>query len=255
VIEIKDVTFSYVNESRNVLERISINVPKGGITTVLGLNGSGKTTFIKLLVNLLKPSMGTIKVNGYSIASMSIKERSKMISYVSQLTKNDHDFIVFDYLSFSLANCLGGFRAPTSKEEEKILEYANKFKIADLLSKRLSNLSGGERQIVSICGAFIQNTPIIVLDEPTSALDLKNQSIVIKAIKEWNRSKEKTIILSSHNPNHALSLGGNVILLDDSKIIKNGSVEDIITVENLKQVYGDIIDYAKNIKHNIIAIK
>lgn len=94
-------------------------------------------------------------------------------------------------MSFSLVNQIEGFRSPTIKQKEKIIELAKQFKIENLMDKKLNNLSGGERQIVSICSAFIQETPIIILDEPTSALDLKNQATVIKILKEWNRRKEK----------------------------------------------------------------
>ena len=99
------------------------------------------------------------------------------------MVKVEYDFIVFDYLSFSLVNQIEGFRSPSKEQKEKIIEVAKQFKIETLLDKKINNLSGGERQIVSICSAFIQETPIIIFDEPTSALDLKNQAIVIKIIK------------------------------------------------------------------------
>ena len=82
---------------------------------------------------------------------------------------------------------------------------------------------------------------------------MKNQSIVIKLLKEFNINKDKTFILSTHNPNHALSLGGNTIILHENKIIANGKSREIITIETLRPVYGDIIDYAKNIQYNIVA--
>jgi iron complex transport system ATP-binding protein len=252
VIKISNLSFNYVGESKQVLDDISINIDKGDITTILGLNGSGKTTFIKLLVSILKPTVGIISVNGKNILELSIKERSKLIAYVPQLVKTDHDFLVLDYLSFSMVNQLSGFKTPTKKQQEKIIEVARSFSIENLLYKKLSNLSGGERQIISICSAFIQETPIIILDEPTSALDLKNQSMVIKLLKQWNKNKDKTFILSTHNPNHALSLGGHTILLHQHKIIASGHSRAIVTVEVLKPVYGDIIDYAKNIDYNVI---
>jgi len=255
VIKIENISFSYVGVKQEVLTDLSINIPKGDITTILGLNGSGKTTMIKLMVSILKPNKGTIRVNGISLNNMTIKERSKLIAYVPQLVKVDYDFLVFDYLSFSLVNQIEGFRSPTAEQKEKIKGFAKQFRIENLLDKKLNNLSGGERQIVSICGAFIQETPIIILDEPTSALDLKNQSIVIKIIKEWNRRKEKTFILSTHNPNHALSLGGHTVILHDNRVLSHGESRKIVTVETLKPIYGDIIDYASNIEYKVITTK
>lgn len=255
MIKIENISFSYVGEKQEVLTDISINISKGDITTILGLNGSGKTTLIKLMASILKPNNGKIKVNGNDLANLTIKERSKLIAYVPQLVKADYDFLVSDYLSFSLVNQIEGFRSPTIKQKEKIIELAKQFKIENLMDKKLNNLSGGERQIVSICSAFIQETPIIILDEPTSALDLKNQATVIKILKEWNRRKEKTFILSTHNPNHALSLGGHTVILHDNKVLSHGESRKIVTVETLKPVYGDIIDYASNIEYKVITTK
>lgn len=252
MIKIESLSFNYVGETKKVLDDITISIPKGDITTILGLNGSGKTTIIKLMVNILKPTSGSISVDGKNLTDMTIKERSKLIAYVPQLVKVDHDFLVLDYLSFSIVNQLEGFSSPTKEQKEKIVRISRRFNIEHLLEKKLNNLSGGERQIVSICSAFIQESPIIILDEPTSALDLKNQSIVIKILKEWNSNKDKTFILSTHNPNHALSLGGNTIILHNQKVIANGKSREIVTVETLSPVYGDIIDYAKNIQYNVI---
>lgn len=255
MINIENISFSYIGEDKKVLTDISINIPKGDITTILGLNGSGKTTLIKLMASILKPNNGKIKVNGNDLANLTIKERSKLIAYVPQLAKVEYDFIVFDYLSFSLVNQIEGFRSPSKEQKEKIIEVAKQFKIETLLDKKINNLSGGERQIVSICSAFIQETPIIIFDEPTSALDLKNQAIVIKIIKEWNKRKEKTFILSTHNPNHALSLGGHTVILHDNRVLSYGISRDILTVKTLIPVYGDIIDYASNIAYKVITTK
>jgi iron complex transport system ATP-binding protein len=255
VINIENISFSYIGEDKKVLTDISINIPKGDITTILGLNGSGKTTLIKLMASILKPNNGKIKVNGNDLANLTIKERSKLIAYVPQLVKVEYDFIVFDYLSFSLVNQIEGFRSPSKEQKEKIIEVAKQFKIETLLDKKINNLSGGERQIVSICSAFIQETPIIIFDEPTSALDLKNQAIVLKIIKEWNKIKEKTFILSTHNPNHALSLGGHTVILHDNRVLSYGISRDILTVKTLIPVYGDIIDYASNIAYKVITTK
>jgi iron complex transport system ATP-binding protein len=255
VIKVTNLSYNYIGETRAVIDDISVDINTEDITTILGLNGSGKTTLIKLLVNILKPTSGSITINNKNIADMSIKERSKLIAYVPQLIKVDYDFYVHDYLSFSLTNQLDEFRSPSQEHQKKIKEMTNKFKISHLLNKKLNNLSGGERQIIAICGAFIQESPIIILDEPTSALDLKNQSMVIKALKNGRQGSGKTFILSTHNPNHALSLGGDTIILNDNKIYAKGKSREIVTLETLKPIYGDVIDYAKNIPYNVITIK
>jgi ABC-type cobalamin/Fe3+-siderophores transport system ATPase subunit len=100
VINIENISFSYIGEDKKVLTDISINIPKGDITTILGLNGSGKTTLIKLMASILKPNNGKIKVNGNDLANLTIKERSKLIAYVPQLVKVEYDFIVLTTYHF-----------------------------------------------------------------------------------------------------------------------------------------------------------
>ena len=124
-----------------------------------------------------------------------------------------------------------------------------------MLDKKLGEISGGERQIVSICGAIVQDTDLIVLDEPTSALDIKNQHAVLSIIKKIAREQGKTFILSSHNPNHALYLDSNVLLLRNGAILTQGQAEDIINVEALKSVYGEDICYSMELVYKEISFK
>lgn len=147
------------------------------------------------------------------------------------------------------------YQSPKQRDVENVEEYAGKFGITHFLPKKLGELSGGERQIVSICASVIQDTKIIILDEPTSALDIKNQHKVLRLLKEISLNEDKSIILSSHNPNHALYLDSNVFLLKDGKIHANGAAKDIITIENLKPIYGNNICLSKDQTYAEISFK
>ena len=136
-----------------------------------------------------------------------------------------------------------------------MLKCAERFKITHLLDKKLGEISGGERQIVSICSAIIQDTNLVILDEPTSALDIKNQHTVLSIIKEIAEDLGKTFVLSSHNPNHALFLGSNVILLQNGKTSISGSAEEIITKEMLYEIYGENLCYSKELPYDEISFK
>lgn len=129
------------------------------------------------------------------------------------------------------------------------------FGITHLLDKKLSEISGGERQIVAICAAIVQNTNLIVLDEPTSALDIKNQHAVLSIIKKIAKEQEKTFILSSHNPNHALYLDSNVLLLKNGTIVAQGQADDIVNIETLKAIYGEDICYTSDLAYKEISFK
>lgn len=254
MIKVENLSFKYNNDSKLILDNISIEFLESNVTSIIGLNGSGKTTLIKLLTGLLKPTSGEIYINNTNIKDLTFNEKSKLIAYVPQLVKADYDFIVLDYLSFSISNQISFNKSPNKKDLDKINEVAKVFNVDHLLNKKINELSGGEKQIISICSAFVQDSPIIILDEPTSALDLKNQAIIIKTLKRQSLNNHKTFILSTHNPNHALSLGGMSVLLHENKVNKYGLSREIINVDNLREIYGDNVEDAKNIKYEVITM-
>ncbi len=249
----ENLSFNYINGGRDVINNMSIDFEKNQIHVLIGLNGSGKTTLIKLLAGLYKSREGFIILDNRDIHEYSFLERSKYISYVAQGIDIGEDYLVEEYLSFGLMNTLKFYQAPDEENLQKIHEAAVKFKIDHFLDKKMNQLSGGERQIVSICRAYIQDTNIMILDEPTSALDIKNQGIVLKILKEVAESG-KTIILSTHNPNHALYLKGKAILIDNGNIIKIGSAQEVVNKEVLKIVYGNNIEYSKNLEYKEVSL-
>lgn len=255
MIEINNLNFRYSKRDKLILENLTTTFEQGTINVLLGLNGSGKTTLIKLIAGLFENYTGNICIDKKDIKELSIKERSKLISYVSQKNNQIEDFLVREYLLFGKINMMKFYQSP-SKEDEVIVEkFAKKLEITYLLDKKMSEISGGERQIISICCALIQNTNIIVLDEPTSALDIRNQYKVLSVLKDLVKLENKTIILSSHNPNHALYLDGNVYLLKNGTIIENGNAMDVINVDKLKTIYGDNVVYSKDLFYNEISYK
>ena len=255
MIEVKDLVFKYRKNGRNVLDGLSFEIEKGNVYVLIGLNGSGKTTLIKALAGLHGSWGGEITVAGRRLSEIGIKERAELVSYVAQKNSTVDDFTVKDYLLFGRVNKLRFYSSPKKEDEEAMLKCAEKFNITHLLDKKLGEISGGERQIVSICSAIIQDTRIVILDEPTSALDIKNQHAVLSIIKEIAAELGKTFILSSHNPNHALFLDGNVILLQNGKISDVGKANEMITREKLREIYGDNLCYSKELPYDEVSFK
>lgn len=251
-ISIKNLSFKYSKNLKNVIDDLSLTIEEGSIMVLLGLNGCGKTTLIKLLAGLLPANSGTIEYDNEDIKNISIKERSKKFSYVPQKTYIADDFYVRDYLTYGFVNALKFYETPKQEQLDKVNKLSEELGIENLLDKKMGKISGGERQIVTIASCLLQDTPIILLDEPTSALDLKNQNIVLSLLKKI-ASQGKTIILSSHNPNHASFLESNVALMDNGKIVEVGSSKDLITVDILKSIYGDSICYSKELSYEEIA--
>ena len=255
MIEATDLHFSYNKKGANVLDGISIKCAKGSVNILLGLNGCGKTTLIKILAGIYRPKTGSIMYCGRDFLSMSVEEKSTIVSYVPQASSSVNDFSVIDYLTFGTVNSLEFYESPGQAELEKVNGFIERFGIGHLANKRMSEISGGERQIVSICSAMIQNTDVILLDEPMSALDMRNQDRVLSLLKNMVTEEGKTILLSTHNPNHALYLGGQVYTIKDGTIMDSGPASEVVTVGRLRELYGDRICYSKDFEYNEISFR
>lgn len=250
-LKVNELIFSY--DKSFTMKDIYVDFSKHKIHVLLGLNGSGKTTLIRLLAGLLKPEKGEVLLNEKPINSYSYHERSKLIAYVPQNINLGDDHYVIDYLTFGTLNTLKWYESPSKKLFDLVTEKATQLSVDHLLYKKMDELSGGQRQMILICKAFIQNTDIIILDEPTSSLDFKNQTIVLDMIRNIAETENKTIILSTHNPNNALYLDSNVVLVHDGQIIKNGLAEDIVKVGELKNIFGENLEYSVNLSYKEIS--
>lgn len=249
MIDVKNLSFKFQRKGKIVLDNLNFSCEKGTVNVLIGLNGSGKTTLIKTIVGLLENYQGKIFIDGKNLKELSIKERAKKMAYVSQRSNSIDDFPVLDYLLFGTVNKMNFYQSPKEEDKERVLDCAGQFGITHLLDKKLGEISGGERQIVSICAAIVQDTNLVILDEPTSALDIKNEHAVLSIIKKIAKEQGKTFVLSSHNPNHALYLSSNVFLLKNGVVVLQGQAEDIINVGVLKTVYGEDICYSAELPY------
>lgn len=254
-IKISNLSFKYDKKALNpTLDSINLEIKEGTINVLLGLNGCGKTTLIKLLAGLEKPLDGSIQYNDSELKNIKIRERAKMFSYVPQHANVTNDIPIRQYLSYGTTNTLAFYEHPGKKEMDRAEQIAERLDITHLLDKSLGEVSGGELQKVLIACSLIQNTPIMLLDEPTSALDMKNQNMVLSVLKEIAKDG-KTIILSSHNPNHALFLDAHVILMNEGKIFEEGSAKELINISKLTNIYGEHLCVSKELDYEEISFK
>ena len=254
-IKISNLSFKYDKKAaKTVLNSINMKIKPGSVNVLLGLNGCGKTTLIKLLAGLEKPLEGTIEYDDKNLQTIKIRERSKIFAYVPQQANVTNDIPVRQYLSYGTTNTLAFYEHPGKEEMKHVEAMAERLHISHLLDKNLGEISGGELQIVLIACSLIQNTEILLLDEPTSALDMKNQNLVLSILKDVAK-EGKTIILSSHNPNHALYLNSNVVLIHDGVIRDEGPAKELIKVEKLKPIYGDHVCVSNELGYEEISFK
>lgn len=249
VIHIKDICFSY--EKKVVLNHLSADFKKASICFIMGNNGSGKTTLLKNILGFLSPQSGTILVDNADIKSFSKQALSKIISYVPQAIYLNTDFLVIDYLSLGRTPHLG-INCKLSDEDYDIIDnYSDMLGIKELYNIPFNKLSGGQKQLVAVARSLIQNTPTIILDEPMSALDIGKQVDLLKVF--CNLVKEgKTIVLTTHNPNHALTVESISFFMNDGTITAYGKSSDIITEDVLNNIYGSNISLEKGKKQKSV---
>ena len=252
IYSVKNLSFKYPS-SKQVLDNISFDINKGELYTVLGKNGIGKTTLFNCLLNFNSNYEGSILLNNKEIRTLKEKDVAKLVSYVPQSTNCTFDYTVFEYILMGTASNISLFSAPSKNEENSVKMALKEMNIANLTDKKFNELSGGEQQLVLIARAIVNKPEVIFFDEPTAHLDYENQLKVLRII---NKLKDKgyTIILTTHDPNHAFLLGGNVILFENKGTIKKGEANKILTKKNLQQVYGKelSIKYLKEYKRNCV---
>lgn len=237
IISVENIDFSYTKNSRKVLNNVSLSLSEGEIISILGPNGAGKSTLLNCMATLNAPDSGTIKLCGKDSEKMSPKEVASIISYVPQNHTPAFAYSVFNFVLMGRAPKVGIFEKP--KEEdflivENVLEEVG---IASLAEKPYTEISGGERQQATIARALAQEPKAILFDEPTAHLDYGNQLKVLRVIKSLSQ-KGYSVIITTHNPDHAIMLGGTTAILDKNGSLAVGPSDEIITEDTLREVYG-----------------
>jgi len=220
-----------------VVKNISMNVESGEILCLLGPNGVGKTTFFKTILGFLKLQSGNILLDGQDINNWPKKKLAESIGYVPQAHTPPFPFSVIDVIIMGRTAHIGMFESPSKKDKEIAEEAMNTLNIAYLKDKIYTEISGGERQMVLIARALTQQPKILVMDEPTSNLDFGNQ---VKVLEEINKLAKKGlgIIMTSHFPDHAFLCCTKVALMQKNNVFTIGTVDEVVTEENLKMAYG-----------------
>lgn len=228
MIAVKDLHYSYSKEDY-ALRGISFNVNKSEWLSILGHNGSGKSTISKILVGLLEAKKGEILIDGKLLNEENIKDIRRKIGIVFQNPDNQFVGVNVKYdIAFGLENQM----IPREDMIDLIDKYSKKVGMENYLEREPSSLSGGQKQRVAIAGILALNSDIIILDEATSMLDPEGNKEVVELIKELKNNYNKTIITITHDLNLA-SLSDRIIVLKDGEIISEGTPEEIFNQEEI----------------------
>jgi iron complex transport system ATP-binding protein len=231
----RGLTIGY--SDRVVGRSLDVALAQGEVLALLGPNGGGKTTLLKTLLGLLKPLAGEATIDDRSLHAYSIRERARRIAYVPQVHAPTFAFTVESVVLMGRTAHGNLFSRPSAKDREVATRSLDQFGIGHLKERPYTMISGGERQLVLLARALAQEPQFIVLDEPTASLDFGNQGKVMREIRALAASGHG-VLFTTHDPNHALRAADRAYLLRGGERIAEGKVGEVLTREQLVDLYG-----------------
>lgn len=239
-IKINGLSYSY--NGKPVLNSIDLSLPEGSFTAVLGPNGCGKTTLLKNISGYLKPRNGEVEVLSIPIRRLDPRERAKMIGYIPQNTSPGFSFTCHEIVGMGRLPYLNRFQWETGEDKTIIRESMELTGTWDLRDRLLNRLSGGEMQRVLIARALAQQPKVLLMDEPVSHLDIKYQMEIINLVNRLCHTFDITAVAVLHDINLASRYCSEMVLMKEGRVVSTGSASTVITVENLRNVFGIKVD-------------
>lgn len=230
MIKAEGLHFSY--PQHEVLKNISFTLSQGEICTILGKNGVGKTTLLKIIAGLDRSDEGQLFIDGKpAVYNGSVYEE---VTYLRQNEVDDIHLTVFEVLLLSVK---GNSFFIQKEEKEKVNHILKKLKIIHLADRFLYQLSGGQLKMVFIAQAFCRNKKILLLDEPISNLDYYNQLFIMQKIYEISRKNQLTVMITLHDVNMALACSDKVLIMSNGEIYDFGRPRQVITSKMMEDVF------------------
>lgn len=233
------LNFSYRGSS--VLRDVSFFLPDRSCLAVLGPNGVGKTTLLKLLIGSMRPQSGDIYINEKNVRDYNPSDFAAQIAYIPQNISPSFNYTVLESVIMGQNRYLGPFSRPSRADREEALALLESLDIRHLADKGIQNISGGELQLVKIARALIQKSDIIIMDEPCANLDYGNTSLVLRMIRLLCE-RGFSIIFTTHDPNHALLCATHVMTLQYGAVCSFGVPEAVINTKNMSTLYHTPVD-------------
>lgn len=234
-LSVKDLRFSY-QRGAEVLKGVSFEVPEGVFLSVLGPNGVGKSTLFRCLLGAQRDYTGSILVDGADMRTLSARERAKRIAYIPQTHRPTFGYTVLDTVLMGTTRQLSPFAEPKQSQIGLARRSMERMGVSHLAERNFAHLSGGEQQLVLVARAISQQSDILIMDEPTASLDYGNQLRVLEQVKGL-AGEGYTVLLSTHNPQHALSFADSVLALSGGSVAAFGPAGTVLTGELMKTLY------------------
>ena len=233
-MKVKDLTKRY--DGKAVVNEVSFAIPKGKVISLIGPNGAGKSTVMGIISRLIARDGGTVDFEGSDIGKWKSRELSKRLAILTQTNNIQMKLTVRELVTFGRFPYSGG---RTTAEDQEIIDRAISYMELEAFEDQfIDELSGGQRQRAYIAMVIAQDTEYVLLDEPTNNLDIYHATNMMKIVRRLCDELGKTVILVLHEINYAAFYSDYICAFKDGRIAKFGTVKEVMTKENLSQVYG-----------------
>lgn len=237
ILSVRDLRFGYDPAGPDTLNGLTIEVPAGTTTAILGPNGAGKTTLLHVLLGLLCPGSGEVSIAGRLQSDWSRREASRLVAMVPQNEHIPFDFTVLEYVLMGRSPHIAMLGMPAPADYDIAVESLEALGLWHLWHRPVPELSGGERQLVTLARALAQQAPVLLLDEPTAHLDLANRMRLLKLIRLL-ASRGSAVLFTTHDPGAAAPVADQVVLLRAGSVLAAGPTHEMLTSEHLSAAYG-----------------
>ncbi|MFC8311848.1 ABC transporter ATP-binding protein [Streptomyces olivaceus] len=232
----ENVTLAY--DQRVIAKQLSVEIPDSSFTVIVGPNACGKSTLLRALSRMLKPSEGRVLLDGSVIQSTPAKQVARTLGLLPQSSIAPDGITVGDLVGRGRYPHQGLLRQWSTEDERVVQESMARTGISELAERYVDELSGGQRQRVWIAMALAQQTPLLLLDEPTTYLDIQHQIDVLDLCAELHEEQGRTLVAVLHDLNHAARYATHLIALREGEIIAEGAPKDIVTADLVERVFG-----------------
>lgn len=233
-MDVKQLTKKY--DGKTVVDSVSFTIPKGKVTSLIGPNGAGKSTVMGIISRLIARDEGTVNFENQDISKWKSKDLAKRLSILTQSNNIQMKLTVRELVTFGRFPYSSGHN---TAEDEAIIDRAIDYmELRDFQDQFIDELSGGQRQRAYIAMVIAQDTEYVLLDEPTNNLDIYHASNMMKIVRRLCDELGKTVILVLHEINYAAFYSDYICVFVNGKIAKFGTVEEVITKENLSSIYN-----------------
>lgn len=225
-------------EQRVISENLSVRIPEGQFTVIVGPNACGKSTLLHALARLIKPRSGQVLLDGKSVTSLPAKELARRLGLLPQSSIAPDGITVADLVARGRYPHQRLLRQWSVEDESAVVDAMEATGISALSGRLVDELSGGQRQRVWVAMVLAQQTPLLLLDEPTTFLDIAHQIELLELFRELNLDKGHTLVAVLHDLNHASRYADHIIAMKDGVVVAEGAPADVITEALVEDVFG-----------------